>query len=237
MKRPIALIALLFVLAIACTHEMPLIPTDPAIGGTGGSGGTGGTGSSGSAPTIYFQEDVLPIFKNNCSTSGCHDVTTHQKDIILNSYSQIMKGIEPLKLSNSKFYTIMADTASFINKHNARPVVSATQVDIVKKWILDSAKNTTRGACDTSKFTYSLAIKPIIDSNCVKCHNGTGVNAPASLNYTIYDGLKQVASSGRLLGAITHSPGYFPMPKNNPQLSDCKITQIRKWIEAGAPNN
>ena len=30
---------------------------------------------------------------------------------------------------------------------------------------------------------------------------------------------------------------YIPMPENGQQLSDCKIAQIRKWINDGMPDN
>ena len=42
---------------------------------------------------------------------------------------------------------------------------------------------------------------------------------------------------GSLYGAISHNPGNSPMPKNGTQLSDCKIKQVKVWIDAGTPNN
>ncbi len=39
------------------------------------------------------------------------------------------------------------------------------------------------------------------------------------------------------MGSVDHLPGYPAMPKGGTKLSDCKLTQIRKWIAAGAPNN
>jgi hypothetical protein len=40
-----------------------------------------------------------------------------------------------------------------------------------------------------------------------------------------------------LYGVISHSPGYRYMPKYGPKLPDCEIAGIKKWIDAGAPNN
>lgn len=93
----------------------------------------------------------------------------------------------------------------------------------------------TGGACDPSVFTYSAAVKPILERNCYGCHSGA---APAAgLDYKNYEVLKSVALSGRLLGAINHRPGFSPMPKGSPKLSACNIEQIAKWANAGALNN
>jgi hypothetical protein len=40
-----------------------------------------------------------------------------------------------------------------------------------------------------------------------------------------------------MYGAITHSAGFTPMPKDAAQLSACTIAKIKKWIDDGAPNN
>ncbi|MEO7444152.1 MAG: hypothetical protein ABIT96_03800, partial [Ferruginibacter sp.] len=67
------------------------------------------------------------------------------------------------------------------------------------------------------------------------CHSGGTPSGGIDLsNYTI---VKALALNGRLYGAVTHAPGYSPMPKNASKLSACNLSQIRKWIDAGAPNN
>jgi hypothetical protein len=241
MKRMVVLIAMLFVIVIACKHEMPVIPGTNPGGGSGGTGGTGGSGGSpGSATSeIYFEKDVLPIFQNSCATTGvCHSEKDAQKGYILNSYTNIMNsnksGMVAGDPEKSMIYKMITEKDPAKRMPKGSPALDTAKIGLIKRWIAEGAKNTS--SCDTTRFAYSAAIKPIIDSNCVKCHNG-GPAAPASLNYTTYEGLRTVALNGRLLGAITHSPGFSPMPKNSPQLSDCKVTQIKKWIQAGAPNN
>ncbi len=90
--------------------------------------------------------------------------------------------------------------------------------------------------CDTSNVTYQAVVKPIVMSNCAisGCHIG---GSAASIDLDTYDGLKSIATSGKLIGVITHASGFSQMPKNAQKLSDCNIALINKWIANGALNN
>jgi mono/diheme cytochrome c family protein len=90
-------------------------------------------------------------------------------------------------------------------------------------------------ACDTSAVTYSGSVAAVLSANCIVCHGGSTPSANIKLD--VYSGVKLQVDNGRLLGVITHNPNYSPMPKNGNKLSNCNIAKIRKWIEAGAPNN
>lgn len=89
--------------------------------------------------------------------------------------------------------------------------------------------------CDTSIITFSGSVKPILTAYCIGCHSGA--NAPLNVNLDLYAGVQSQVSNKKLLGTITHSTGFIPMPKNANKLSDCNIAKIRKWVAAGAPNN
>lgn len=93
------------------------------------------------------------------------------------------------------------------------------------------------GNCDVSNVTFSATIQPIIAQNCLTggCH--TGPTTPSGYDLTAYAGVKATVDNGRLLGAINHSGGFSPMPKNTVKLPDCSISQITAWVNAGAPNN
>src|SRR6187402_947793 len=82
-------------------------------------------------------------------------------------------------------------------------------------------------ACDSVNVTYSGTILPILRDNCYRCHAGSQTVAPFHLD--AYADASLVALSGHMVGALTHSPGFSPMPKNAAQLSDCTIGKIRKW--------
>ena len=90
--------------------------------------------------------------------------------------------------------------------------------------------------CDLSNVGYSSAIRPILNSNgCLSCHSGPVPEGNISLSD--YVGLKAKVDDGRLWGAINHFPGFSPMPQGLNKLSDCEISKIKTWIDAGAPNN
>ncbi len=89
--------------------------------------------------------------------------------------------------------------------------------------------------CDTTNVTFSGTIWPIIELNCNGCHSGTEPSGGFELNdYTTV--IVQI-NDGKLFSAINHLPDFQPMPRNAPKLSDCKINQIKIWIENGTPNN
>jgi hypothetical protein len=89
--------------------------------------------------------------------------------------------------------------------------------------------------CDTTGVTtYSGNISTIIDNNCIACHSGAGANADVHLDS--YEGVRDAANSGQLVGATWHEQGYTPMPPNY-QLDSCSLVHIKKWVLAGAPNN
>jgi mono/diheme cytochrome c family protein len=89
--------------------------------------------------------------------------------------------------------------------------------------------------CDTIVFTYSGAVKGIMQNNCVACHAGSLKNGGVDLS--TYNGVKSAAVAGTLIGTISHASGYLPMPQGGDKLSDCNITQIQKWIDSGTLNN
>ncbi len=89
--------------------------------------------------------------------------------------------------------------------------------------------------CDTDNITYSQTITTILDTNCYSCHSTAAATAGVVLD--TYSGLKKQVDNGKLVGVITHAAGFPPMPQAAPKLSNCNISKIRKWVDAGAPNN
>ncbi|WP_114779487.1 hypothetical protein [Botryobacter ruber] len=90
-------------------------------------------------------------------------------------------------------------------------------------------------ACTTAAVTFSSTIRPILARNCTSCHSGP--SPEAGLDLSAYAGAAAVANNGKLLGVITHASGFPPMPQDASKLPECQISQIRAWVEAGAPNN
>jgi hypothetical protein len=225
-------------LIISCKHE---IPGSTDAGGNNGGGNPAPPAASTCSPdSIYFQQQVLPIFISNCASSGCHDAVSHQDGVVLTSYNNIMTSgeIRAGNPNNSKAFKKITETDNNDRMPPApRARLSQEQVEIIRKWIVQGAKNNScqNSACDTASVTYSGAIRTIISNKCQGCHGNTSPGG--GNNFTSYAGVKAKVDDGRLWGAVNHLSGFSPMPKNGNKLSDCELAQIRIWIAAGAPNN
>ncbi len=93
----------------------------------------------------------------------------------------------------------------------------------------------TKKTCDIGTVTYSQTVRLIMEQKCTGCH-ASGV-AKGGVILDNYTEIRKSALNGRLIGAITHAPGFSPMPPAGIKLPDCDIAQIKAWVEAGAPNN
>lgn len=221
-------------LTISCKHEIPGSNT----GGNSGGGTNPPQANSCSPDSIYFQQQVLPVFISNCAMSGCHDVTSHQDGIILSTYEGIRGEVKPWDLNDSEIWEKIneSDPGDRMPPPPRNPV-STEQKDIIRKWILQGAQNNScvNASCDTTNVKYSTVIKGIINNKCQGCHSGT--SAGGGFDFSSYGGVKARVDDGRLWGAVNHMIGYSPMPKNGTKLSSCELSQIKKWMDAGAPNN
>lgn len=242
---PLIFSVTILVTVISCKHEIP--GGDPNTGGNpGGSGTGGGTGGGGTNPpastcspdSVYFQQQVLPIFISNCALSGCHDAASHQDGIILTTYAGIRSEVRPGSLSNSEIWEKITESDPDDRMPPPpRNPLTQQQKDIIKNWILQGAQNNScvNASCDTANVTYSTTIRNIISNKCQGCHSGSA--ASAGYDFSTYTGVKARINDGKLWGAVNHMPGYSAMPKNGTKLSSCELSQIKKWMDAGAPNN
>ncbi len=97
---------------------------------------------------------------------------------------------------------------------------------------------TGSNTCDTTSFSYSTVINPLVQTFCVSCHGAsTASSSGAGIDLSTYAKLLPYVTSGRFFGSINHSAGYSAMPKGSAQLSTCQVTQVKKWIGAGAKND
>jgi hypothetical protein len=88
-------------------------------------------------------------------------------------------------------------------------------------------------SCDTTNVTYSATIAPILNSNCVGCHNTSSPGGSVLL--TSYSDV--LAHASRITGSIKQLSSYSPMPKNGGKLKACSITQWDIWVRKGMLNN
>jgi hypothetical protein len=90
-------------------------------------------------------------------------------------------------------------------------------------------------ACDTTNITFSGSVKSMISTYCISCH-GNQVASSKGSGIKLED-YQDVAGNDRILGAIEHRSGYFPMPQSGGSVDSCSLNQFRKWINISKPNN
>ena len=196
--------------------------------------------------TICFVQDILPVFQSGCALINCHDATTHTEGYNLSDYTSIMsneEGIVPYSPGSSEIFEVITKS----NQEERMPPppwapLTAKKIENIRTWILDGAPNSDcpQNTCDTlSTISFSNQVFPIIENNCLSCHNSSTPNAGISLNN--YQNISSIAEIERnnvsfLVGVINSLPGFAPMPPFGP-LDPCSIRTIELWIEQGYENN
>src|SRR5829696_5992937 len=114
-------------------------------------------------------------------------------------------------------------------------VVLTTILALLQGCSYDKELVVTTAACDTLNVSFAADVQPLIQANCFSCHgNGTSFG---NISLNTYDDVKRAAITGRLLGSVSHSAGFSPMPKAANKLPDCNIQAIRTWINEGIKDN
>ena len=91
--------------------------------------------------------------------------------------------------------------------------------------------------CDTTNVIYSITIRGILQTNgCLSCHSGSGA-AGGNIALDNYNSVKVYAANGQLYGSINQDPGLAPMPQGGNKVSDCDLSKVKVWINAGILNN
>ncbi len=90
-------------------------------------------------------------------------------------------------------------------------------------------------ACDTAGVNWTIDIEPLLSANCFSCHSAGTASGNVILEG--YQNALVYANDGRLLGSVSHEPGYSAMPLGGNKISHCHIEVIRTWILNGTPEN
>lgn len=226
----------------SCKHDPTFVEITDPVDTTGNPVDTVAEGTPCDPNKVYFELQILPILVSNCAMSGCHNEASHQDGVVLTTYQKVMQTAEvrPFDLGDSELYEVITDNDP--DKRMPPPPsarLSTEQIALIASWINQGAQNLTcdpdAGGCNTSNVTYSGKVRPLLQSSCVGCHSGS---APGGgINLSTHAGVAAVAANGRLYGAINHQSGFVAMPLGGQKLSTCNISQIKAWIDAGAPNN
>lgn len=244
MKKLFALISILSLVIgfYACTHNAQTtyttIPQPNNIDTSSNNNQYIDTTQYATDTSVCFQRDILPIFTGYCAKSGCHDATSVKDGYNLTTYATIvMKGLIKGNALGSKLYT---KCVSGKMPQAPTPKLDSTQLSLMRRWINMGAPNDTNCIviCDTTKFTFTAAIVPILTNYCYSCHTtAAAASSGGGIVLDTYNGVLTETQNGNLLGDIQHATGHHYMPLGGTQLSPCKITQVSKWIAAGAQNN
>lgn len=241
------------ILFIACRHEIAelnpafqtanvdtITLTNPADSSGGLVTKTDTAISTCSPDSVYFASQFFPLIQSSCAMSGCHNAITRADGIVLTDYTNIMKTVRAGDPLNSKLYKSLIDSDPS-DRMPMAPVApfTQTQIALVYKWIQQGAKNnactntSSTSTCVTTNMSFANNVLPIFSINCNGCHNAT---APAGgINLTNFTGTK--SASARLVGSITHSVGFVPMPSSTTKLGACEINKITAWVSQGSINN
>ena len=193
-----------------------------------------------SPDSVYFQNEILPLLVSNCTESGCHNAIDRQKDVVLDSYDNIIATVDNVTSNdwsqNELIKVLVLNEPDKRMPPAPNEKLSILQVERITKWVAQGAKNNqcneqNGSACDTANVTYTNFVKPLVQAKCQGCHGNT--NPSAGINLSTYATAKPIAQNGKLVGAITRTSNW--MPKNGQKLDDCTILKITTWVNQGAP--
>lgn len=206
----------------SCKHESGTLTVKPI------DTSSNFNGSTNKIDSICYEEWVQPILISGCAKSGCHDDVTKREGINFSSYESMKATI-----SGDLILQSIRETGELKMPPNPYPSLSTEQVNIIQQWVNEGMQKgiDCEGVCDTTNITYSKGIQPIIQNNCLGCHT-SGTN-----EMTSYSKVKTIVDSGKFTCSINRNNGCLPMPPVGPKLSPCKLLQIKKWMDSGAPNN
>jgi len=86
--------------------------------------------------------------------------------------------------------------------------------------------------------SFSGDIVPILNNSCGTTNSCHGTSNTSGVDLTTYNGVKTTVLNHQLYSSITFDGSVNPMPKGaSSPISNCSITTIKKWIDAGYPNN
>lgn len=195
--------------------------------------------------TICFQQDILPLITSSCALSNCHDNITQREGFNFTNYTSIMANsdaVTPYQPNESELYQVLFETGEDRMPPSPYSPLTNEEKESIRKWISDGALNSDcpTDVCDTlNPISYSEQIWPVINTNCVGCHNNSLQSG--SVNLSSYSNILLQVTTLRndtpvIVGVIKQLPGFVPMPPSG-MFDTCTIRTIELWIEQGSLNN
>lgn len=199
-------------------------------------------------PEICFERDVLPVFRNSCAISGCHD-GQGESDLILGNYLDISHAVNPGRPFDSEVYKSIIATWGEERMPPDQPL-SLENRTIIRVWIEQGALLTIcpdAGGNGGDPYVnpracFTRDILPVLVSRCASagCHDA--ITHTEGYIFTSYSTTMAAVVPGdpeesKLFEVITKPVGDDRMPPDgSAQLTLTEIDSIRKWISYGALN-
>lgn len=220
--------ALLIILTYSCTHD-PFPPPPTTM-----NNDTVQEGKPCNPDTVYYQREIQPILNANCAYSGCHDAATSTDGVNLSSYSSVIStaDVRPFDADGSDLYEVLVETDVDKRMPFGMPPLTDTQIELIRKWILQGALNLDCDDCNVVNLTYNSDIKAIFDDNCVSCHGS--VNPQKGRSLTNYAEVQDAILNTNLLQRINAESGLPVMPQGG-KMPQCNIDKIEAWVKDGLP--
>jgi hypothetical protein len=170
--------------------------------------------------TVSFRSDIVPIVvAGGC---GCHNNGQAQRAI------QFSKG-------DTIYYDAILGRAglfeTWVNggSHPGGGEISfkTNEVNIIKQWIKEGAKDDGGGCTVTGVINYTKNILPLYTSTCKgsTCHAGSAVN----FDY------QKLAAAKTTLTSMMNSSGNVGHPGGKISLGSCTVKTFNEWIAQGTP--
>ena len=242
-------LGIIIAILLTCKHDPDevFINDEPVIADTSGNPGIdtsgnvidtlGGISNPCDPDSVYFEAQVLPLLTSHCVK--CHGGEKTEEEVNLSSYAQVIATTEmrPGNPGESKLYQVLVNVGEESMPPPPEPPLGPDQIQVIYDWIAQGAKDLTcqESGCDTVNPSFSNLVQPIIRLYCAGCHSGPMPSGNVALES--YSDILAVAMNGYLLGVIEHKQGYVPMPQGGSKLPDCRINQIKAWINAGSQDN
>jgi len=203
-------------------------------------------------PEVCFERDILPVFRNSCALSRCHD-GSGESELTLDNYLDISHAIVPGQPYSSRVYRAIIARSGENKMPPDKPLSLENRINI-RLWIEQGGQLTVcpessggggGGGGDpyvNPRACFTRDILPVLVSRCAStgCHDD--ITHAEGLIYSSYSTTMTSVVAGnpgssKLYQVITTASGEDKMPPSNkPQLTSAEIDSIGKWISYGALN-
>ena len=117
-----------------------------------------------------------------------------------------------------------------------RLIISILTIFLISSCSYNSEDDLTEDIIIEDFVTYNDNIKPIIDTNCIFCHNNPPVNgAPMSL--TTFEDVRNAVENRDLIERISTTDISEVMPLGGPRLPQNLIDLVIQWEQEGLQEN